>query len=136
GPADGNVTPGLKPAFGLSDNQTGVLGPAGSPNVRIGNLSAARMTDRAVVCDGLLTLYHPLLIESVAIAEGSHTVRFNNLPAARVTSKLFCGAQIKDGDPTVVIGGPTERDPNYHDPEEMLRTGLEYLLRASIVGVA
>ena len=135
GLSGGQLVRGLKTAFGLPDPQTGVLGPMGSPNVLIGNLFAARMTDLAVACDGLMTLFHPIPFPAVPIAEGAHTVRFNNLPAARVTSKLFCGAQIKDGEPTVVIGGPTERDPDYIDPEEMLQTGLEYLLIGSLVGV-
>ncbi len=135
GLAGGQLVRGLQKATGLPDPQTGVLGPMASLNVRIGNLFAARVTDTAVECDGLMTLIHPIPIPLVPIAEGAQTVRINNLLAARVTSKLVCGAKIKDGEPTVVIGGPTQRVLPVHDPEEELGAVLGKMLLVSLIGV-
>jgi uncharacterized Zn-binding protein involved in type VI secretion len=135
GLAGGQLVRGLQTAMGLPDPQTGVLGPVASLNVRIGNLFAARVTDTAVACDGLMTLMHPIPIPLVPIAEGAQTVKINNLLAARVTSKLVCGAKIKDGEPTVVIGGPTQRVLPVHDPEEELETVLKYAMAVSMIGV-
>lgn len=81
-----------------------------------------------------MTLLHPLPIPMVPIAEGAKTVLINNLPAARVTSKLVCGAKIKDGEPTVVIGGPTKRLLKVHDEEE-LSAVLNKMMLVSMFGV-
>ncbi len=134
GLAGGQLAQGLQKATGQPDPQTGILGPIASPNVRIGKLFATRATDTALSCDGIMTLLHPLPIPMVPIAEGAKTVLINNLPAARVTSKLVCGAKIKDGEPTVVIGGPTKRLLKVHDEEE-LSAVLNKMMLVSMFGV-
>lgn len=134
GLAGGQLVRGLQKALGLDDPQTGVLGPIASPTVRIGGLFAARATDTAATCSGLMGFSHfstPL----VPIAEGAKSIRINNLPAARVTSKLVCGAKITDGDSTVVFGGPTERVLEVHDFEEQLGTVLGIGVVVSMIGI-
>jgi uncharacterized Zn-binding protein involved in type VI secretion len=135
GLSGGQLVNGLQTAMALPDPQTGVLGPVASPNVRIGMHFAARATDPAVSCNGLMSLIHfptPL----VKIAEGAASIYINNLPAARVTSKLVCGAEIKDGEAPVVLGGPTVRVLAVHDPEEELQGILSKMLVVSLIGVA
>ena len=67
---------------------------AGSPNVRVNGLPAARATD-AESCD------------AGKVAQGSLTVGINRLAAARVGDKTTCGAVIVQGSANVRIGGPT-----------------------------
>jgi uncharacterized Zn-binding protein involved in type VI secretion len=92
GLAGGQLVRGIQTAAGLSYPTSGVITTMGSPNVRIGNLFAARaMQDMAVPCNGYF--FSPFTHGPMAIAEGAKTVRINNLLAARVTSKLTCGAE-------------------------------------------
>ena len=69
-----------------------ILGP-GSPNVLIGNLPAARVTD-AAICVGPPDM----------IAMGSPTVLINGLFAARMLDPTVHGGVIVFGLPTVLIG--------------------------------
>jgi len=66
----------------------------GSPNVLIGGLPAARVTDLAV-CTGPPDM----------VALGSMTVLINGLPAARLGDLTAHGGTIVSGYPTVLIGG-------------------------------
>jgi uncharacterized Zn-binding protein involved in type VI secretion len=66
----------------------------GSPNVLIGNLPAARVTDMAT-CVG----------PPDVIAVGSATVLINGLPAARLGDQTAHGGTIVAGFPQVLIGG-------------------------------
>lgn len=66
----------------------------GSPNVLIGGLPAARVTDMAV-CVGPPDM----------IAVGSTTVLINGLPAARMGDQTAHGGTIVLGFPQVLIGG-------------------------------
>ena len=66
----------------------------GSPNVLIGNLPAARLTDMAT-CVGPPDM----------IAVGSATVLINGLPAARLGDQTAHGGTIVAGFPQVLIGG-------------------------------
>ncbi len=65
----------------------------GSPDVIIGNLPAARVTD-IVLCAGLPN----------AIVLGSPTVLINNLMAARIGDETAHGGVIITGEPTVIVG--------------------------------
>ena len=99
----------MPPAVRLTDNHvcpmvTGVVphvgGPIvspGSPNVIIGGLPAARVTDMAV-CVG----------PPDAIAMGSSTVFINYLMAARLGDPTVHGGIIVMGCPTVMIGVPAQ----------------------------
>jgi len=69
-----------------------VNGPC-SPNVIIGGLPAARVSDMAV-CVG----------PPDVIAKGSPTVFINGLPAARIGDSTAHGGVIVVGFPTVIIG--------------------------------
>lgn len=134
GLSGGQLVRGIQTAAGLSNPKTGVV-VFGSPNVMIGNRPAARAgTDVAGSCTGLGAFFHPYMppLPLPAIAEGSQTVLINFLPAARVTSKLVCGAEITQGEQTVLIGGPTERVLDVVDIEETLESGLTYLLYGSL----
>jgi uncharacterized Zn-binding protein involved in type VI secretion len=65
--------------------------PPGAPNVLIGGLPAARMSDNCVVD---------------AIIKGSATVFIGGLPAARILDPTAAGGIITGpGCPTVLIGG-------------------------------
>lgn len=66
----------------------------GSPNVFIGGLPAARVSDIAI-CTG----------PPDVITQGSTTVLINNLPAARMTDHTAHGGTIVGGFPQVLIGG-------------------------------
>jgi len=66
----------------------------GSPNVFIGGLPAARVSDIAI-CTG----------PPDVITQGSTTVLINNLPAARMTDHTAHGGTIVAGFPQVLIGG-------------------------------
>ena len=66
---------------------------AGSPNVRVNGLAAARALD-------------PDTCDASKLAQGSRLVAINGLPASRVGDKTTCGAVVSQGSPNVVIGGP------------------------------
>ena len=94
-----------KPAARLSDMHVCPLvtvlvphvgGPIinGAPNVLIGGLPAARVSD-PLVCVGPPDM----------IAQGSATVLINNLPAARMGDLTAHGGTIVLGNFTVLIGG-------------------------------
>lgn len=84
----------------------------GAPNVLIGNMPAARMTDMSVPC----MLPGCIPAGPGMIAKGSSSVLIGNMPAARVSdmsSHPTCVAPIPSpvgkilppGCPTVMIGG-------------------------------
>jgi Uncharacterized conserved protein len=81
------VDPGPKPHVG------GPILPACSPNIMIGNLPAARVSDMAT-CVGPPDM----------IVEGSPSVFFNNLLAARMGDKTAHGGMIVSGQMNVLIG--------------------------------
>jgi uncharacterized Zn-binding protein involved in type VI secretion len=81
------VDPGPKPHVGGP-----IIGPC-SPNIMIGMLPAARVTDKAT-CIG----------PPDVIVQGSPTVLFNNLMAARLGDSTAHGGKIVVGMPTVLIG--------------------------------
>ncbi len=70
-------------ACALPSPTTGMVGAVGSPNVRIGNLPAARVvSDVATSCNGLYALSHLPIppLPQAQIAEGAqHTIRINGL---------------------------------------------------------
>jgi len=93
------------PAARIGDNHlcpmvTGVVphvgGPIlkGQPNVLIGNMPAARISD-------MLTCVGPPDV----IAKGSATVLIGSMPAARMLDSTAHGGVIMMGFPTVMIGG-------------------------------
>lgn len=93
------------PAARIGDNHlcpmvTGVVphvgGPIlkGQPNVLIGNMPAARISD-------MLTCVGPPDV----IAKGSATVLIGSMPAARMLDSTAHGGVIMMGYPTVMIGG-------------------------------
>ena len=84
------VTPGTPPVPHVGGPITGPC----SPNVLIGGLLAARMTDTAQ-CVGPPDM----------IAKGSSTVYINGLQAARVLDLTAHGGRIATGCPSVLIGG-------------------------------
>ena len=71
----------------------GPILPPCSPNVLIGFLPAARVTDKCL-CVG----------PPDVIVKGSGTVMINNLPAARIGDNTAHGGVIVAGCPTVMIG--------------------------------
>ena len=81
---------------------------AGSANVLIGGLPAARLGDN-LVCNG----------PPDTIVEGSATVFINGLPAARMGDATAHGGQIVAGNGTVLIGNKSySRDGSYVDHDE------------------
>lgn len=131
GLAGGKIARGLAGILGASGITTGAINPLCSPDIILNDLHAARAQLDGANCNGVYSLYHiPLPIS--LIAEGSDTVFFNRMPAARKGDKLVCGADIKQGSPTVFIGGGTIRLLEVHDPEEAMKTFLEVLGLASI----
>lgn len=84
------ATPGTPPIPHVGGPITGPC----SPNVIIGGLLAARVTDIAQ-CVG----------PPDAILKGSGTVYINGLQAARIMDPTSHGGQILTGYPTVLIGG-------------------------------
>jgi len=83
------VTPGVPPIPHVG----GPILPACSPNVLIGYLPAARVTDMCL-CVG----------PPDTIVKGSPTVMINNLMAARIGDNTAHGGVIVMGCPTVIIG--------------------------------
>jgi uncharacterized Zn-binding protein involved in type VI secretion len=92
----------VKPAARVTDLHTcpahvgGPLLPPGSPDVIIGGLAAARVTD-AATCEG----------PPDVVAQGATMVLLNGLPAARTDDPTVHGGTIVGGLSTVLIGGPT-----------------------------
>ena len=84
------VTPGVPPVPHVG----GPILPTCSPNVIIGFLPAARVTDKCL-CVG----------PPDVIVKGSATVLINNLLAARIGDNTAHGGVIVMGCPTVMIGG-------------------------------
>jgi uncharacterized Zn-binding protein involved in type VI secretion len=72
----------------------GPIIPPGCPQVLVGFLPAARVTDRAT-CAG----------PPDVIVKGSMTVMIGELPAARIGDMTAHGGVIVMGCPTVIIGG-------------------------------
>jgi uncharacterized Zn-binding protein involved in type VI secretion len=68
---------------------------AGSPNVVIGSMPAARVGDQTI-CTGM-GIPDP-------IAKGSATVMINGMPAARIGDLTSHGGSVVAGFPTVIIG--------------------------------
>jgi uncharacterized Zn-binding protein involved in type VI secretion len=85
-------TPGTPPT-----PHVGGMVIAGAPNVLIGGLPAARVSD-ALLCNGVPP--HP-----DTIIKGSATVLIGGLPAARMGDTTSVGGTIQMGAPTVIIGG-------------------------------
>lgn len=83
------VTPGTPPVPHVG----GPILPSCSTNILIGNLPAARITDKAL-CVGPVDI----------IVQGSPTVLFNNLLAARVGDMTAHGGRIVVGQFNVLIG--------------------------------
>ncbi len=86
------VTPGIQAATPIPHVGGPVVGP-GAPNVLIGGLPAARISDSAV-CVG----------PAAVIVAGSATVLIAGLPAARVGDATSHGGAIVTGLETVMIG--------------------------------
>lgn len=96
----------MKPAARALDKTThgGAIVAPTSPNVFIGGLPAARVTDRHV-CP-LIDVLKPHV--GGIIGTGSVTVSINLLPAARMGDTTICvgpPGTIATGCPTVLIGG-------------------------------
>src|ERR1039458_717911 len=91
----------------------------------------------ATPCDGLYAAFHiPIPPNPPArIAEGAQTIRINSFLAARVTSKVVCGASIKQGAVTVYFGGPTQRLLAVFDLESMLLSALGFIATASLIAI-
>ena len=87
------VTPGLPPI----PHAAGGIIMKGCPNVLIGGLPAARVSD-TLLCAGPPP--HP-----DTIILGSMTVLIGGLPAARMGSLRAVGGEVVMGAPTVMIGG-------------------------------
>jgi uncharacterized Zn-binding protein involved in type VI secretion len=79
---------------GVVPHVGGPIIPPCCPQVIIGMMPAARVTDKAV-CVGPID----------AIAKGSATVKIGNLPAARLGDQTVHGGVIVSGFPQVMIGG-------------------------------
>lgn len=76
-----------------------IIGP-GAPNVLIGGIPAAVVTDTHICAIPPNT---PHLTVSI-FPMGSATVLIGGKPALRITDACLCGAMAAVGDPTVLIG--------------------------------
>jgi RHS repeat-associated protein len=135
GLAGGQLANGLSTLFGCSGIVTGDIVPACSPNVHVGGKPSARAKLDGADCNGLYGFNHfpmPLAL----IATGSGNVYINSQPAARQADKLVCGADIKQGYPTVRIGGGTVQVLPIHDNEAWLRDILGKVALASLAAAA
>ncbi|AXA90573.1 PAAR domain-containing protein [Massilia sp. YMA4] len=90
---------------------TGAIAMAGSANVFVNNLPAARAHADMVACTK-----HP---GPIPIATGSGQVFINGMPAARVDDKTGCSAVITKGSGNVYIGGGTVQTDDIH-PEDLV----------------
>ena len=91
---DMHVCPMMTPGTPPIPHVGGPVLPAGAPNVLIGYLPAARVTD-ACLCVG----------PPDVIVKGSATVFIGGLAAARLGDHTAHGGVIVQGLPTVMIGG-------------------------------
>jgi len=133
GLAMGQIASGLTTIFNLPEPTSGVIA-MGSPNVLTNLRPAVRaVLDFAGGCSGLPFNHFPMPVP-VPLAEGSSTVLINGMPASRLKSMLVCGAHVKSGSPNVVIGGPTVRLLPVFDLEGWVKTGLEILGMAALIG--
>ncbi|GAA3584027.1 MAG: PAAR domain-containing protein [Pseudomonadales bacterium] len=82
------------PAFNGPVAHVGGPTLAASPNVFVGGLPIARLTDK-LVCVG----------PPDVIVQGSATVFANGLPVARLGDSTAHGGKIVVGNPTVLVGG-------------------------------
>ncbi|AVR99270.1 hypothetical protein C9I28_17045 [Pseudoduganella armeniaca] len=90
---------------------TGAIAMAGSANVFVNSLPAARAHADMVACTK-----HP---GPIPIATGSGQVFINGMPAARVDDKTGCSAVITKGSGNVYIGGGTVQTDDIH-PEDLV----------------
>ncbi|WEF34265.1 PAAR domain-containing protein [Pseudoduganella chitinolytica] len=90
---------------------TGGIALAGSSNVFVNGLAAARAHVDMVACSK-----HP---GPIPIATGSGQVFINSMPAARVDDKTGCSAVITKGSGNVYIGGGTVQTDDIH-PEDLV----------------
>lgn len=88
----------------------------GAPNVLIRGLPAARAGLDLVACVKHST--PPL------VAEGSETVTINGMPASRFDDRVACGATLKQGVETVLIGGPPVAMVEIANEFSLLERGL------------
>ncbi len=120
GQASSWVTGAINDLFPADDGPV----TTGSPDVFIGGLPAARAEADKVGCvkHGVPPL----------IAEGSSTVFINEMLTARVDDLVACGAPIKQGKGTVLVGGPTGRVVDVANEfsllERALLVGVEFLI--------
>ncbi|MCA0936299.1 PAAR domain-containing protein [Vibrio alginolyticus] len=103
---------------------------AGSPNVKIGGLSAAREGDR-LVCVG----------PPDSISQGSGSVFINGKPAARMGDSTKHGGKIVIGNPTVLIGEKYRADKQpppttYEEAKQRLLDARPYVDAAREGGAA
>lgn len=89
-----HLCPMLTPATPPVPHGGGPVLPAGAPNVLIGYLPAARVSD-ICMCFG----------PPDPIVKGSATVMIGFLPAARMGDNTLHGGVLVQGCPTVIIGG-------------------------------
>ncbi|MFO0603527.1 MAG: glycohydrolase toxin TNT-related protein [Polyangiales bacterium] len=133
GLAGGQLARGIAAVANLSPT-TGALGSGSWDTYAVDLRSARTVVDFAAACHGLYGVNHfPLTL--VPIAEGSATVFINDQHASRVKDKLVCGAAIKDGADTVIIGGDTKRVLPVYDAEAALEEALNVLLMGSLAGM-
>jgi RHS repeat-associated protein len=135
GLAGGQLAHGLSTLFGCSGMVTGDIVPTCSSNVNVGGKPSARAKLDGAACNGLYGLNHfdkPLAL----IATGSANVYINGMPAARQSDKLVCNADIKQGWPTVRMGGGTVQVLPIHDNEAWLRDILGKVALASLAAAA
>jgi uncharacterized Zn-binding protein involved in type VI secretion len=92
----------------------GAHGPitTGSSNTFLGRAArrAARAGDDSIDC---------FLHGAERLAQGSATVHVNGKMFARRTEKTTCSGVVRDGCPTVLVGGPTATDPDVKIKDEV-----------------
>ncbi|HCG8169925.1 PAAR domain-containing protein [Vibrio parahaemolyticus] len=103
---------------------------AGSPNVKIGGLPAARKGDR-LICVG----------PPDSISQGSGSVFINGKPAARMGDSTSHGGKIVIGNPTVLIGDKYRADKQpppktYEEAKQRLAEAKSYVDAAREGGAA
>lgn len=106
----------------------GVIKGAGSNNVFINGIPAARAHVDVVECYKHSPPYPP-------IATGSATVYINGQPAARVDDKAVCSAAITSGSHDVFIGGDTTQT-DVLEPENLVPAGVHAALLVVGIGSA
>lgn len=106
---------------------TGAIAMAGSPNVFVNSMAAARAHVDMVACTK-----HP---GPIPIATGSGQVFINGMPAARVDDKTGCSAVITKGSGNVYIGGGTVQTDTIN-PENLVPGWVHAALLVVGVGSA